>query len=164
MRRASKNIALHRKIDDASATTASPARCVIHAHSTHMAACSLQADTEAGGQLAPDTQLPPPITPYFVMKVGRVPHIPYHRPGASAAADAVAKTIARYAAQGSPVRAVMLARLGANVWHDTPPPPPSPSPSPSPSLSLSPSPSLSLCWRISGRNRTPVAAVPAPRR
>ena len=53
------------------------------------------------------------------MKVGRVPHIPYHRPGASAAADAVAKTIARYAAQGSPVRAVMLARLGANVWHDT---------------------------------------------
>jgi ribulose-5-phosphate 4-epimerase/fuculose-1-phosphate aldolase len=39
--RASKTSALHRKIDDASATTASPARCVIHAHSTHMVACSL---------------------------------------------------------------------------------------------------------------------------
>ena len=62
----------------------------------------------------------PPITPYFVMKVGRVPHIPYHRPGDAAAAALVAQTITRYAAQGSPVRAVMLARLGPNVWHDTP--------------------------------------------
>jgi ribulose-5-phosphate 4-epimerase/fuculose-1-phosphate aldolase len=93
---------------------------VIHTHSTHLVGCSLQADTAAGGQLAPDAQLLPSITPYFVMKVGRVPHIPYHRPGDAAAAALVAQTITRYAAQGSPVRAVMLARLGPNVWHDTP--------------------------------------------
>lgn len=93
---------------------------MIHTHSTHLVACSLQADTAADGQLAPDAQLLPPITPYFVMKVGRVPHIPYHRPGDAAAAAQVAQTITHYAAQGSPVRAVMLARLGPNVWHDTP--------------------------------------------
>jgi ribulose-5-phosphate 4-epimerase/fuculose-1-phosphate aldolase len=28
--------------------------------------------------------------------------------------------IARYAARGTPLRAVMLARLGPNVWHDSP--------------------------------------------
>ena len=54
------------------------------------------------------------------MKVGRVPHIPYHRPGAPEAAEAVARAIARYAEAGHPIRAVMLARLGPNVWHDTP--------------------------------------------
>ena len=54
------------------------------------------------------------------MKVGRVPHVAYHRPGDPAAADRVALTIARHAAQGRLLRAVMLARLGPNVWHDTP--------------------------------------------
>ena len=118
--RASKTMALHRKIYEASASTAAPARCVIHTHSAQLVACSLQADTAADGQLSPDAQLLPPITPYFVMKVGRVPHIPYHRPGDAAAAALVAQTITGHAAQGSPVRAVMLARLGPNVWHDTP--------------------------------------------
>ena len=65
-------------------------------------------------------ELLPPITPYFVMKVGHVPVIPYHRPGAPAVADAVARVIERYAAARTPIRAVMLARLGPNVWHDTP--------------------------------------------
>lgn len=37
-----------------------------------------------------------------------------------AAADAVAQAIARHAADGRHLRAVMLARLGPNVWHDTP--------------------------------------------
>ena len=32
----------------------------------------------------------------------------------------VAALIARYASQGTPLRAVMLARLGPNVWHDSP--------------------------------------------
>ena len=65
-------------------------------HSTHLVACSLQADTAAVATGA-DAQLLPPITPYFVMKVGRVPHIPYHRPGDAAAAALVAQTITRYA-------------------------------------------------------------------
>ena len=111
--RASKTIALHRRIYEASEATAAPARCVIHTHSTHLVACSLRADPA-------EAELLPPITPYFVMKVGRVPHIPYHRPGAAEAAEAVAQAIARYAQAGRPIRAVMLARLGPNVWHDSP--------------------------------------------
>lgn len=110
--RASKTIVLHRRIYAASETTPRPARCVIHTHSTHLVASSLQQDGSA--------ELLPPITPYFVMKVGRVPHIAYHRPGAEAAAEAVAQAIARYAQQGCAIRAVMLARLGPNVWHETP--------------------------------------------
>lgn len=103
---------LHRRIYEASAATAQPARCIIHTHSTHLVACSLR-DEEAA-------ELLPPITPYFVMKVGRVPHIAYRRPGAPEAAEAVADAIARYQQEGRPIRAVMLARLGPNVWHDSP--------------------------------------------
>jgi hypothetical protein len=32
----------------------------------------------------------------------------------------VAETILRYEAAGTPIRAVMLSRLGPNVWHETP--------------------------------------------
>ena len=110
---ASKTLALHRRIYEASAGTAAPAGCVVHSHSTHLVACSLRADPAAA-------ELLPPLTPYFVMKVGRVPHSPYHRPGAPEAAEAVARAIARHAEAGHPIRAVMLARLGPNVWHDTP--------------------------------------------
>ncbi|GHC92274.1 class II aldolase [Pseudorhodoferax aquiterrae] len=110
--RASKTIVLHRRIYEASAATAQPARCIIHTHSTHLVACSLR---DEGA-----TELLPPITPYFVMKVGRVPHIGYRRPGAPEAAEAVADAIAQYQQDGRPIRAVMLARLGPNVWHDSP--------------------------------------------
>jgi ribulose-5-phosphate 4-epimerase/fuculose-1-phosphate aldolase len=54
------------------------------------------------------------------MKVGHVPLIDYHRPGDPKVAKVVAATVARYAEQGLPLRAVMLSRLGPNVWHDTP--------------------------------------------
>lgn len=114
--RASKTIALHRRIYAATAEAGQPARCVIHTHSTQLVACSLA----AGGRLEDDAELLPPITPYFVMKVGRVPHIAYHRPGDPAAAEAVARAIARHAAQGRHLKAVMLARLGPNVWHGSP--------------------------------------------
>jgi ribulose-5-phosphate 4-epimerase/fuculose-1-phosphate aldolase len=46
--------------------------------------------------------------------------IPYQRPGAPEAAELVAQAIERYGAQGTPIRAVMLERLGPNVWHETP--------------------------------------------
>jgi len=124
--RASKTIALHRRIYAATAQAGQPARCVIHTHSTQLVACSLAADSAAsgsaaaGGRLADDAELLPPITPYFVMKVGRVPHIAYHRPGNAAAAEAVARAIAHHAAQGRRLQAVMLARLGPNVWHGSP--------------------------------------------
>lgn len=113
--RASKTIVLHRRIYEASAATAAPAGCVIHTHSTHLVARSLQA-----GAAMPNDELLPALTPYFVMKVGRVPHIPYHRPGAPEAAQAVVEAIERYAAAARPIRAVMLARLGPNVWHESP--------------------------------------------
>ena len=112
--RASKTIELHRHIYAASAGTPTAAGCIIHTHSRHLVACSLLASQSDAEELLP------PLTPYFVMKVGRVPHIPYHRPGAPEAAQAVAATIARYAEAGRPIRAVMLARLGPNVWHDQP--------------------------------------------
>ena len=175
--RASKAIALHRHlcaVCAASASTAAPARCVIHTHSTSLVSrhrsdgvgcappsersarrsappipsvlasaatpryasmasadrqmigdatrvsCSLPSDAAADGPLAPDAQLRAPITPCFVMKLGRVPPIPYHRPGAPEAAEAVAQTIACDTPPGRPIRAVMLARLGPNVWHDSP--------------------------------------------
>ena len=109
--RASKTIALHAHIYGAAGRFDANTRCVIHTHSTHCVALSLEA---TGAELLP------PITPYFVMKVGHVPVIPYHRPGDPQAAALVAQTIARYGERGAPIRAVMLERLGPNVWHDSP--------------------------------------------
>jgi 3-dehydro-4-phosphotetronate decarboxylase len=106
---ASKTLSLHRRIY----ASAPDARCVIHSHSTHLVALTLQGVWSAD-------DIVPPITPYFVMKVGHVPLVPYHRPGDPAAADAVAERIARFASRGTPLRAVMLDRLGPNVWHSSP--------------------------------------------
>jgi 3-dehydro-4-phosphotetronate decarboxylase len=105
--RASKTLALHRRIYAAD----EGAGCVIHTHSTHLVALTL------AGVWKQDDILPP-ITPYYVMKVGHVPLIEYHRPGDAAAAERVAQTIARM--RSTPIRAVMLDRLGPNVWHSTP--------------------------------------------
>ncbi|TFZ02513.1 aldolase [Ramlibacter henchirensis] len=105
--RASKTLALHRRIYDA----APEARCVIHTHSTHCVALTLQ---PCEGDLLP------PITPYYVMKVGHVPVIPYHRPGDPAVGELVAGQIEQHRQRGTPLRAVMLERLGPNVWHETP--------------------------------------------
>ncbi|MGA8513269.1 MAG: aldolase [Burkholderiaceae bacterium] len=110
---ASKTIALHAGIYGASMAFDTQTACVIHTHSTHCVALSLRI-----GDAQPE--LLPALTPYFVMKVGHVPHIPYHRPGDPAAAQLVADTITRYGQAGTPLRAVMLARLGPNVWHTSP--------------------------------------------
>jgi ribulose-5-phosphate 4-epimerase/fuculose-1-phosphate aldolase len=107
--RASKTLALHRRIYAADPE----ARCVIHTHSTHLVALTL------AGVWSQDDILPP-ITPYFVMKVGHVPLIPYHRPGDPAVGEAVAQRIAAQRERGRPIRAVMLDRLGPNVWHGSP--------------------------------------------
>ena len=107
--RASKTVALHRRIYAADAD----AGCVIHTHSTHLVALTL-----AGVWSADD--IVPPITPYFVMKVGHVPLIPYHRPGDPAVAELVAARVQAMREAGTPIRAVMLERLGPNVWHRSP--------------------------------------------
>lgn len=109
--RASKTLVLHRRIYDAARRFDAQTSCIIHTHSTHCVALTLR-DGPA--------ELLPAITPYFVMKVGHVPLIPYHRPGALEAAEAVAQAIAHYGEAGTPIRAVMLSRLGPNVWHDNP--------------------------------------------
>lgn len=108
---ASKTIALHASIYRATTQFDSQTRCIIHTHSTHCVALSLQSGA---------AELLPALTPYFVMKVGHVPLISYHCPGDPRAAERVAQTIERYGQQGTPIRAVMLERLGPNVWHDSP--------------------------------------------
>ncbi len=107
--RASKTLALHRAIYAAT----EEAQCVIHTHSTPLVALTLEGVWRADAIL-------PPITPYFVMKVGRVPLIAYHRPGDANVARLVAGEIAASQARNAPIRAVMLERLGPNVWHETP--------------------------------------------
>ncbi|MFE8646358.1 aldolase [Sphingomonas sp. NCPPB 2930] len=114
--RGSKTIVLHRKIYEATAKASYAAQCVIHTHSTHLVALTLAGadDAVAKGELLP------PLTPYYVMKVGRVPLAPYQRPGAPMVGDHVAQLITEYSKRGIPLRAVMLDRLGPNVWHASP--------------------------------------------
>jgi ribulose-5-phosphate 4-epimerase/fuculose-1-phosphate aldolase len=54
------------------------------------------------------------------MKVGHVPLIAYDYPGSPAIAEQVAQTISKYGQANKAIRAVMLQRLGPNVWHDSP--------------------------------------------
>jgi 3-dehydro-4-phosphotetronate decarboxylase len=55
---------------------------VVHLHSTHSVAVSCLAEIDAADVL-------PPITAYYVMRVGRLPLVPYFRPGDMALAEAV---------------------------------------------------------------------------
>ena len=57
-------------------------RAVVHLHSTHSVAVSCIEG------LDPEDLLPP-ITAYYVMRVGKLPLVPYYRPGDRALADAV---------------------------------------------------------------------------
>ena len=106
---ASKTLALHRSIYDADPG----ARCVIHSHSSHLVALTLVGVWQADDIL-------PPITPYYAMKVGHVPLIPYHSPGDTQVATLVADQIRSAQARKRPIRAVMIERLGPNVWHQSP--------------------------------------------
>ena len=106
---ASKTLALHRRIYAADPQ----AHCVIHTHSTHLVALTL-----AG--VWSEADIVPPITPYYVMKVGHVPLIAYHRPGDPRVGDLVAAAIEAQRVRGQRLRAVMLDRLGPNVWHESP--------------------------------------------
>ena len=107
--RASKTIALHRQIYAADPT----AGCIIHTHSREIVAASFETRPQYADLL-------PPITPYQVMKVGRTPVIAYSVPSSPATAEHVGRLTAARLRQGHPVRSVVLARLGTNVWHQNP--------------------------------------------
>jgi ribulose-5-phosphate 4-epimerase/fuculose-1-phosphate aldolase len=58
------------------------ANAVVHLHSTHSVAASVLADVD------PEDVLPP-LTAYYVMRIGRLPLVPFFRPGDAKLADAV---------------------------------------------------------------------------
>lgn len=74
---------------------------VVHLHSTHATALSCRAD------LTPDDALPA-LTPYVIMRVGRVALVPYSRPGDTGPADAIGRLAATH-------RAMLLANHGPVV-------------------------------------------------
>jgi ribulose-5-phosphate 4-epimerase/fuculose-1-phosphate aldolase len=74
---------------------------VVHLHSTHSVAVSMLPEVEAASVL-------PPLTPYYVMRVGDTALVPYHRPGDPAVADAIRGLAGRYAS-------VLLANHGPVV-------------------------------------------------
>ena len=80
-------------------------RAIVHTHSTHLVALSMTAGID------PENILPP-LTPYHVMKVGRIPLIPYRRPGDPTVIDLVRPYVPH-------VRGVMLTRIGPTFWHDS---------------------------------------------
>lgn len=96
-----KESVLHRAVYD----RRPDAGAVIHLHATHAVAVSCLEGLDPASCLAP-------ITPYFVMRVGRLPLVPYHRPGDPALADAVRDRATRH-------KAVLLANHGPVVaGHD----------------------------------------------
>lgn len=77
------------------------AGAIVHLHSTHSAAVSCMCGLNIDDCI-------PPLTPYFVMKVGRLPLVPYHRPGDPALAGAIGAMARKHSA-------VLLANHGPVV-------------------------------------------------
>ena len=78
---------------------------VVHLHSTHSVAVSVLADVDAGDVL-------PPLTAYYVMRIGRLPLVPYYAPGDVKLADAVRGFAGKH-------HAVLLANHGPVVAGST---------------------------------------------
>jgi len=107
--RASKTLSLHRRIYSA----APNAMCVIHTHSSYLVELTLRG-------VWSEQDIVPAITPYYVMKVGHVPLVPYFPPGDTRVADYVERLIQESVSEGVSLRAVMCDRLGPQVWNETP--------------------------------------------
>ena len=98
----SKEVFLHRATYHGRAAAGAPVGAVVHLHSTMATAVSCLPDVDPGNPI-------PPLTPYFVMRVGRtMPVIPYYRPG-----DAAMEPAINAAARDA--RAVLLANHGPVV-------------------------------------------------
>jgi ribulose-5-phosphate 4-epimerase/fuculose-1-phosphate aldolase len=81
------------------------AKAVVHLHSTYSVAVSCLADVDAADVL-------PPVTAYYVMRVGSLPLVPYYPPGDLELAAAVRKLAGRH-------HAVLLANHGPVVAGDS---------------------------------------------
>jgi 3-dehydro-4-phosphotetronate decarboxylase len=77
------------------------AGAVVHLHSTYSVAVSCLAEVNPADVL-------PPITAYYVMRVGRLPLVPYHAPGDMSLAEAVRRLAGKH-------HAVLLANHGPVV-------------------------------------------------
>jgi len=77
------------------------ASAVVHLHSTYSVAVSSLAEVDTDNVL-------PPITAYYVMRVGRLPLVPYHPPGDLSLANAVRRLAGKH-------HAVLLANHGPVV-------------------------------------------------
>jgi ribulose-5-phosphate 4-epimerase/fuculose-1-phosphate aldolase len=58
------------------------AQAIVHLHSTHAVAVACLDGVD-------DDDVLPPLTPYYVLRVGRLPLVPYGRPGDASLSDAV---------------------------------------------------------------------------
>jgi ribulose-5-phosphate 4-epimerase/fuculose-1-phosphate aldolase len=81
------------------------AKAVVHLHSTYSVAVSCLADVDADDVL-------PPVTSYYVMRVGSLPLVPYYPPGDLDLAEAVRKLAGKH-------HAVLLANHGPVVAGDS---------------------------------------------
>ena len=93
----SKEAFLHRSLYE----ERKDAGAIVHLHSTHSAAVSCMSGLDHANCL-------PPLTAYFVMKIGRLPLVPYYRPGDPALGDAIKGLAGKHSA-------VLLANHGPVV-------------------------------------------------
>ena len=93
----SKEAFMHRAVYEERAG----AQAVVHLHSTHSVAVSCLHDIDPANVI-------PPLTAYYVMKIGKLPLVPYFRPGDPALGEAIREYIAK-------TPAVLLANHGPVV-------------------------------------------------
>jgi len=80
-----KEIPLHGALYE----TRGSARAIVHLHSTHSVAVSMLPGIDPKAVL-------PPLTAYYLMRVGQTALVPYYRPGDPAVADAIRGLAGRY--------------------------------------------------------------------
>lgn len=99
--RPTKEVPLH----DAMYRTRAKCGAVVHLHSTHSTAVSMLPDIDPADAL-------PPLTPYYLMKIGRTALLPYFRPGDPQMGAAVAALDGVYSS-------ILLANHGPVVAADS---------------------------------------------
>lgn len=99
------HLAMYEERNGTGPAAGAPAGAVIHLHSTHSVAVSVLDDVDPADVL-------PPITAYYVMRVGSLPLVPYFAPGDLKLAEAVRRFAGRH-------HALLLANHGPVVAGST---------------------------------------------